>query len=116
MSNWRLPTITELHDVFDYDTGNHKVVGFKRGYYWSSNTDPKNEQLRYVICFDKGWTTICMPFDVKGNKRNELKFYIRCVRKNGDTLEWSKSNPKPVNFEEALNWCDNLESGVYIEE
>lgn len=50
MNNWRLSTITELHNVFNYDTGNHKVVGFKRGYYWSSNTDPKNEQLRYVIC------------------------------------------------------------------
>lgn len=116
MTKWRLPTIKELQEIYDYESGEHKVRGFKKAYYWSSTEDPKSENRIYVMCFDKGWTTISVLPDVRENKRNELKFHIRCVRKKDTVLEWSKSNPKAVTFQEALLWSKSLDSGIYLEE
>jgi hypothetical protein len=115
MNKWRLPTIKELQEVYDYEFGEHNVRGFKKGYYWSSTLDPKSENRIYVMCFDKGWTTISMLPDVRENKRNELKFHVRCVRENDGVLEWSKANPIAITFQEALDWSKSLESAIYVE-
>lgn len=67
------------------------------------------------MCFDKGFTIISMLPDVRENKRNELKFHVRCVREKDRRLEWSKANPKAVTFQEAIEWSKSLESAVYTE-
>ena len=98
--NWRLPTVDELHEAFDYKKGRPKVDGFTSGYYWSSTTRADYKSNAWVVGFSYGYTD--------GNNKSYID-YVRCVKKceDGD-LEWSKVAKNKMTWDEAQEYCERL--------
>ena len=96
-NKWRLPTVNELQDVFDYKKGEPKVDGFNSFYYWSANTHAFNTHNAWIVDFHDGYTNYYPK---------SYTSYVRCVREVEDGgLEWSKSSKSIMTLEEAQNYC-----------
>lgn len=58
--DWRLPTVSELQNVFDYEKGKSKIAGwdFEAGYnYWSGTTYSNSTQYAWYVYQYNGSTT-----------------------------------------------------------
>ena len=72
-SDWRLPTVSELHNVFDYETGEPKIGGFSDEFYWSSTEFSDNPTYAWIVRLGYGSTY----YYTKVTDTN----YVRCVRR-----------------------------------
>ena len=99
-SEWRLPTVDELHEVFDYKKGKPKIDGFTLDGYWSSITHAIYTHYAWVVGFYTGYTDY-------GSKSGTG--YVRCVKKRKDGgLKWSKVTKKKMTWYEANEYCKEL--------
>ena len=100
MSKWRLPTVKELQNIFDYEQGKPEISGFNPYYYWSSTTHAHNVYHAWIVDFGYGNTSYGIKSDA---------YYVRCVRKNDNgELKWSKSSKYKMNWEEAKEYCKEM--------
>ncbi len=125
-SDWRMPTYRELLGIANFNNQNPTIntTYFPNNLpsdYWSSTTFTGYESfLVWVVNFDYnafGW----MVYDGKVSKTN----YFRAVRgpksesslvDNGDNtvtdlstgLMWQRQSGEPMNWEDALAYCENL--------
>lgn len=71
--DWRLPTVRELQDVFDYEKGEPKINFEVASVFWSSTEVSHNPAYAWYVRLDYGYTY------------NKTKFtdtpYVRCVRR-----------------------------------
>jgi len=72
-ADWRLPTVSELQDVFDYETGEPKVGGFSDEYFWSSTGLSCNPTYAWRVYLVYGRTHF--------NTKVTDTYYVRCVRR-----------------------------------
>jgi hypothetical protein len=72
--DWRLPTISELQNVFDYEKGENKIEGwdFENAgyYYWSSTTVSTNTYNVWTTYQNNGYTF---------NTTKTTTYAVRCV-------------------------------------
>ena len=65
--DWKLPTISELQNVFDYEEGESKIGGWDAGYYyWSATTVSNNTHYAWT---HYAWYT----FQYNGSTNHTLK-------------------------------------------
>ena len=94
---WRVATVEELHEVFNYKNGRPKVDGFTQYYYWSSTPYSHNMNGVWIVHFHRGYA-------YNGNKLST--YCVRCARENKNgTLEWSKPLEKKMTLDEANKYC-----------
>ena len=99
-NNWRLPTVDELHEAFDYKNGRPKVDGFTPYYYWSSTPYSHNMNGVWIVHFHRGYA-------YNGNKLST--YCVRCVRENKKgKLKWSESTKNRMTLSEAKKYCEEL--------
>ena len=98
--NWRLPTIEELRNAFDYERGKPKVDGFTSGYYWSSTTHAYSTGHAWIVYFYNGYTNYYYK---------SYAYYVRCVKEieNGK-LEWSRPSKDEMTWDKANKYCKEL--------
>lgn len=96
---WRLPTVDELYIMYDRELDKPKIDGFSSDYYWSSIPYEDNTDCAWVVDFYNG--------DVNGDNKGN-KYYVRCVNGMNDGLEWSKSSEKPMTWNEAMEYANEL--------
>ena len=97
---WRLPTISELHAVFNYNKGRSKIGGFLPNGYWSATKYKKHIDNVWTVDFDDGYTY---------SARKVYKRHVRCVRENSNgKLEWSKSSNESMTWDTACKYCEGL--------
>ena len=100
MSKWRLPTLHELCNAFDHETGKPKNSGFKSNYYVSSTTPIDDTNYVWVFGFFLGYA-------LKTNKL--VTNYVRCVKKKkSGKLKWSKPSKDKMTWSEACKYCERL--------
>jgi hypothetical protein len=99
MSKWRLPTINELYDVYDYDNSRLKVDGFATDGYWSSTTHATLTDGAWVVYFNNG---------MNGFSDSTYIHYARCVRMKDGKLEWSESPKDKMSWYEAIEYCKRM--------
>ena len=98
---WRLPTVSELQEAFDYELGKPKIEGFASSNYWSSTTHASYTSYAWFVGFDYGYS------DYGSNKTYE--YYVRYVRAGQKELEWSESSSKPMTWKEAIEYAKTLQ-------
>jgi hypothetical protein len=97
---WRLPTVAELHEVFDHETGEPKIKGFKKDCYWSYATIARNLGGFWVVFMDRG--------SEDGYSKTGFG-YARCAkRKKNGKLKWSKSSKRTMTWREANKYCEEM--------
>jgi len=70
--DWRLPTISELQNVFDYEEGKGKIEwDYASHNYWSATTCSFNTQIAWYLNQYYGYMSYCI-------KTSNLS--VRCVR------------------------------------
>ena len=132
--DWRLPTIKELITIIDYEAVGPTIdSNFFPGteaslnptvYYWSSTEKNNSIYHAWGVNFFSGY--IAFPFKSPGN-------YARCVRghslefnaftDNGDgttthnntKLMWQKDSGGEMDWESAIQYCENLTLAGYNE-
>ena len=99
-SEWRLPTIDELQNMFDREKGKPKIDGFMAHNYWSSTVLADDINRAWIVFFSYGYTH---------GYFKSYTGYVRCVKKNEKgKLEWSESSKKKMTWDEANEWCKEL--------
>lgn len=70
---WRLPTINELIDMYDYENSKpfHEDLKWESSYYWSSTTYAPSTSSAWLVYFGNGYV-------LSSDKTNTG--YVRCVR------------------------------------
>ena len=98
---WRLPTISELQNIFDYEKGKPKIKSFSWDHYWSSTTFAGYNPYAWYVYFRNGYSD---------SHSKTKKSYARCVRttKKGK-LKWSKTSDKTMTWDEAIAYAKQLE-------
>ena len=100
MSKWRLPTVSELQNAFDYEKGRPKINGFTLNYYWSSTVRAYSTGNAWFVRFHDGYTNYYSK---------SYTSYVRCVKENSNgKLKWSKSSDERMNWEEACKYCKEM--------
>jgi len=99
-NKWRLPTIDELRNAFDYERGKPKAEGFTLDYYWSYTTHTYYAEAVWIVYFDDGYTDY-------GYRSST--YYARCVRDTGeDYLELSESSKIEMTWDKACEYCERM--------
>ena len=71
--DWRLPTISELQNVFDYEKDESKIGGWGAGYYyWSATTVSDYTQYAWYTSQNSGYTYY--------NTKTYAGYSVRCCR------------------------------------
>ena len=103
MRYYRLPTVEELHKVFNYENGKPKVDGFTFDGYWSSTTRATCMNDAWIVRFYDGYTY--------GNDKS-YPYCVRCVKKCEDgSLEWSEATKKKMTWDKANEYCKRMNDG-----
>lgn len=71
-NDWRLPTISELQNVFDYEKGEPKIKCEGMSYFWSSTEYYNNSDYAWLVLLNYGTTLFSTK--VTGHA-------VRCVRR-----------------------------------
>lgn len=127
-ADWRLPTEKELISIMDYGRYNPSIdltvfPDTKSSIYWSSTINANNEEAAWTAFFNFGYDD---------NYYSKLYTnFVRCVRgsplifgdlvdnqngtvtDNSTGLIWQKADTGPVNWSNALGYCENLLLGGY---
>ena len=98
-SDWRLPRISELMLMFDYEEGKPIIEGFTSSFYWSSTTSAYNANYAWYVNFYTGNTDY-------GNKTDGS--YVRCMRETPDGIVWSKSTKEGMTWYDAVKYAESL--------
>ena len=99
-NEWRLPTVSELHDVFDYEKGEPKIYGFNPYYYWSATP--------HAYCDSEAWLVLFVDGRTFGYSKTSTN-YVRCVRESEDgSLEWSESSKQDMAWFNAVGYCRRM--------
>ncbi|MCL6584441.1 MAG: DUF1566 domain-containing protein, partial [bacterium] len=128
-SDWRLPTVKELSMIvdsgrFDPAINTNYFPNTKSSPYWSSTSSVYSTDTACYVNFKDGYVFI---YSFKTSLR-----YVRAVRGNsafstfvvnGDgtvtdtstSLMWQQDTAGPMNWEEAINYCENLSLGGYTD-
>ena len=72
--DWRLPTVSELQNVFDYDKGEPRIQGFIKDFFWSSTELSDNPTYAWVVLLGSGFTCV--------NTKVTATYDVRCVRRD----------------------------------
>jgi hypothetical protein len=131
-SDWRLPTLKELLDIVDYgmylpSINSAFFPGTTSSAYLSNRIAAWDSNYVWVVDFDMGYAEVRHPFNG----------YVRCVRpydyyypptgekiayayNNDGTvthlvsgLMWQQGEGGNMNWESAINYCENLELAGY---
>lgn len=98
-TEWRLPTISELQQIFDYETGKPKIEGFTiSSHYWSSTIRVGGSSHAWTFSLAYGYS---YSYD------NTYRFNVRCVKDTPDGLIWSES-VGPMTWNEAIKYAKDL--------
>ena len=73
VDGWRLPTVQELIDCWDYEVGKPKFEEFLDKIYWSSNASVNNASLAWCVCFYSGHVD---------NYMKGCNYHVRLVRES----------------------------------
>jgi len=98
-TKWRLPTVSELVAIFDYEKGKPKIDGFSSNTYWSSSNLEGYPSNVWGVYFRSGNVNY-------GSK--DGSYYVRCVRDTDEGLIWSKSSEESMSWNEAVEYAKNL--------
>ena len=98
-AKWRLPTVSELVNMYDYEKGKSRIDGFNISSYWSSTTKEGNSIYAWEVYFGSGGVYF---------SEKDTNYYVRCVRDTDDGLVWSKSSEEPMPWDEAVEYAKNL--------
>jgi len=71
-SDWRLPTVSELQQVFDYEKGETKIEFDPANYFWSSTEYYNDQSYAWSVYLHYGYTYYTTKVTA---------FYVRCVRR-----------------------------------
>ncbi|MBF0467853.1 MAG: DUF1566 domain-containing protein [Desulfamplus sp.] len=134
-SDWRMPTVKELAFIFDYSTpypGPTISTDFFpntiSSFYWAGTTSSYNKYLAWGIYFnyyDGGHDYSLFKYAshyvraVRGGQEGSLNNFID----NGDGtvtdsttgLVWQKKTGTKTDWESAISYCENLETGGYTD-
>ena len=100
MGKWRLPTVSELQNAFDYEKGAPKIGGFTPDQYWSSTAFAGYKETIWIVNLRDGYA----EFNYK-----TYPYCVRCVRQKDDgELEWSKPSDREMVWDEAREYCEAL--------
>ena len=73
-TDWRLPTVSELQNVFDYEKGEPKIDGFETSNFWSSTEQSDNAGYAWGVNLNYG-NTYNVDKTSTGNS-------VRCVHRD----------------------------------
>ncbi len=93
---WRLPTVKELITLQNSASSDKEMKPY---YYWSSSTGEATTSNAWSVCFYKG-------FDYWDDKTDSN--YVRCVRDTPNGLEWDKTAPFKMTWQEAMDYAEKI--------
>ena len=101
-NNWRLPTIKELQNMFDYEEGSFSIENLnKKNSLWSSTI---YSQLIYYV-----WSIRLYDGLIKVDNKDKLTNSFYCVRKTKKgKLKWSKYYDKNLTWIETISFINDL--------
>ena len=71
--DWRLPTVSELHDVFDYEKGKPKIYfPTTSSHFWSSTEYSNDATIAWRVSLYHGYTATTLKTS---------SYAVRCVRR-----------------------------------
>ena len=128
-SDWRMPTMTELTSIVNYNTYYPAIVdsffpNISSDFYWSSTTDANDPQNAWGIYFNNGSDNyISKPsfYSVRAVRSQKKRRLDRLIINHDKTitdistgLMWERSEQKDrKNWETAISYCENLTLSNY---
>ena len=133
-SDWRLPNKNELASLVNYEK--YKPASdfpdMPSEFFWSSSVPSDNSDDAWQVDFNNGY----VDFDggSVSDSSKSLSLTVRCVRNSShsdskktatkstnsknkkeaaktEKLQWSKKAPKTMEWDDAINYCKNLNEG-----
>ncbi len=109
--DWRLPNKDELNTTNRFKSSFPNLVS---GYYWTSTTNKEYP--------DYAWGMESSAGDMFDNGHKEEKYNVRCVKGEVDEaaviledretrLVWQRGEAGAFDWEDAIQYCENLELG-----
>ena len=71
--DWRLPTVSELQNIFDYEKGKPKIDFGDTSYFWSSTEYSFSVTRAWYVLLGHGYTSYCLKTG---------SGVVRCVRED----------------------------------